>query len=385
MSKSALHSFDLSPFEAPTTSVHIRLVRRHTSRGDIVGNTTPIIEALRVIDRVAASNCTVLVTGESGTGKESMVAALHDASPRKTAPLVSVNCGAIPAELAEAELFGHSRGAFTGAHGSRKGYVAAAEGGTLFLDEVGELPPAVQVKLLRVLQQREYVPVGESRAVACDVRIVAATNRDLEKEVRAGRFREDLYFRLNVIHVQLAPLRERVADIQVLANYFFERARRVAERWPLKGFTDDCKRAMDAFHWPGNIRALENCIERAVWITDGPWITERDLFSPNVLSDTAAAAAAVRRTTPPASFENVRPGPGPARASMAPGGPRPSGFPSMLPETGIDVVEAAERYQNYLIIQALKRTAGNKNRAAQLLGLNRTTLSEMIRRRGLQL
>jgi transcriptional regulator with GAF, ATPase, and Fis domain len=175
------------------------LTLRPTSRGKIIGKSDPLQHLFGSVDRVARANCTVLVTGESGTGKETVVAALHDASPRKDAPLVTLNCGAIPEALLESELFGHAKGAFTGAHAARQGRVAAAEGGTLFLDEIGELPLGLQVKLLRLLQQKEYSMVGDSRTMRCNVRIVAATNRDLEAEVRAGRFREDLYYRLNVV------------------------------------------------------------------------------------------------------------------------------------------------------------------------------------------
>ncbi len=187
---------------------------RPTSRGKIIGQHPTIKRVLETIDRVAGSMCTVLVTGESGTGKELVVAALHDASTRRTGPMITINCGAIPVDLVESELFGHVKGAFTGAQATRRGHVARADGGTLFLDEIGELPMSAQVKLLRVLQQREYTPVGDSKAVKCDVRIVAATNRDLKAEVAAGRFREDLYFRLNVVSLRLPALRDRPGDIE---------------------------------------------------------------------------------------------------------------------------------------------------------------------------
>ena len=192
---------------APTVESSPRLTLRPTSRGKIVGRSQPLETLVGNVDRIARANCTVLVTGESGTGKEMLVAALHDASPRAGEALVTLNCGAIPEALLESELFGHEKGAFTGAHQARQGRVAAAEGGTLFLDEIGELPLGLQVKLLRLLQQKEYSPVGETRTVRCNVRIVAATNRDLEAEVRAGRFREDLYYRLAGASCTLPPLR----------------------------------------------------------------------------------------------------------------------------------------------------------------------------------
>jgi sigma-54 specific flagellar transcriptional regulator A len=323
---------------------------RPTSRGKIVGNDPRIREVLDIIDRVAPTNCTVLVTGESGTGKELFVAALHDASPRREAPLVALNCGAIPDNLVESELFGHAKGAFTGAATARRGLVAAAEGGTLFLDEVGELPMACQVKLLRLLQAREYTPVGETRPIRCNVRIVAATNRDLEREVLEGRFREDLYFRLNVIHVELPSLRDRPDDIPVLADYFLKSCAERAGREDILGFTQEALEVLARDPWVGNVRALENTVERAVLLAPGPYVGVRDL--------------------PPRFRERER----------------PSAAPSVeleLPEEGTDLAAAVEEFENRLIRQALQRTGGNKNRAAQLLRLNRTTLVEMIKRKKL--
>jgi DNA-binding NtrC family response regulator len=319
-----------------------------TSRGKIIGRHPSIRSVLGTLERVARSNCTVLVTGESGTGKELAVAALHDASVRSKKSLVAVNCGAIPENLIESELFGHARGAFTGAHTARQGWVAAAEGGTLFLDEVGELPLPMQVKILRLLQQREYSPVGDSRSVRCDIRVVAATNRDLEAEVAAGRFREDLYYRLNVVHVHLPPLRERADDIEVLSRFFLHACAERMERQDLIGFTEEALAVLKAHDWPGNIRTLENAVERAVLLCEGPVIRPDDL--------------------PP----KLR------RAAQEPRGTlRP------LPDTGIDLRLAVQEYENDMIRQALDRTRGNKNRAAQLLGLNRTTLVEMLKRKRL--
>ncbi|GEM_PF-2156548 len=421
--------------DRPSSRPAIRTLRP-TSRGKIISQDPRIREVLDTIDRVAGSTCTVLVTGESGTGKELVVAALHDASTRRKAPLVTINCGAIPSELVESELFGHAKGAFTGAQVARRGLVAAAEGGTLFLDEVGELPLHVQVKLLRLLQQREYTPVGETRTVKCDIRVVAATNRDLEAEVKAGRFREDLYYRLNVIHVELPPLRERKGDLPLLARHFFRVFAARSGRDDLKGLSDAAIRAIEAYPWPGNVRALENAIERGVLLARGPWVEPDDVFgrlARSLQRDTPAVEirpTAVqsdegdgRPTAEPASAdgsgelgallpppahkthflpaEATRHLPNQASTAEAQGassalagavsseaaGPIRRGsdprFPRVLPDSGVNLFNAIESYQNNLIRQALQRTAGNRNRAAQLLGLNRTTLVEMIRRRGL--
>jgi DNA-binding NtrC family response regulator len=340
---------ELLDFDQPTDVRPTRRTMRPTSRGKIIGRHPAMRRVLDTIERVAQSTCTVLITGESGTGKELIVAALHDASPRTSRPMVTVNCGAIPENLIESELFGHAKGAFTGAHATRHGFVAAAEGGTLFLDEVGELPLAVQVKLLRLLQQREYTPVGDSRVVKCDVRIVAATNRDLEAEVTARRFREDLFYRLNVIHIDLPALRDRGDDVEVLATHFLVSCAQRAGRTDVVAFSPDALEALRAYAWPGNVRSLENTVERAVLLAPGPEITADDL--PERIRQPASAVHRV--------------------ASAA------------LPDKGIDLRSAVEQYENRLIVQALERTGRNKNRAAQLLGLNRTTLVEMLKRKGI--
>lgn len=339
------------------------LCLRMTSRGMILGRDPSIVRILETVDRVGRSMCTVLVTGESGTGKELAVAAIHDASTRAAQPLITINCGAIPHELVESELFGHARGAFTGAETSRRGQIASAERGTLFLDEVGELPAPAQVKLLRVLQQREYTPVGDSRAVRCDVRVVAATNRDLILEVARGRFREDLFYRLNALHIKLPPLRERGADVGILAEYFYRGFVAESGRDDLHGLSGAARAAIATHPWPGNVRELENGIARAVLLAPGPYLEAEHIFG---VASTPPCGAGLDKAS-----ESLDP---PSIGSQAPGA---------LPKGGIDLASCIERYQNSLIVQALARTAGNKNQAARLLGLNRTTLVDMIRRRKL--
>jgi len=316
------------------------------SASEVVGQSQALLDVYRVIDRVSATHCTVLVTGESGTGKELVARAVHRSSPRGSGPFIAVNCGAIPENLLESELFGHARGAFTGAHANHKGYVASADGGTLFLDEIAELPLTLQVKLLRFLQTKEYTPVGDGRAHRSDVRIVAATNVDLESAVREGRMREDLYYRLNVIQVTLPPLRDRGGDVRLLAEHFLERARHNLGRTDVTGFSDAAMRVLEQYSWPGNVRELENAVERALLLCRGTSVEPRDL---------------------------------PTRILGLPVEQR--GPVTKLAEGGIDLRDAVESYENQLIRQALDATRWNKNQAAKMLGLNRTTLVEMLKRK----
>jgi transcriptional regulator with PAS, ATPase and Fis domain len=311
----------------------------------VVGMSDTLVDVYRIVDRVADTTCTILITGESGTGKEIVARAVHRVSPRGESPFVAVNCGAIPEALLESELFGHARGAFTGAHQAKPGRIAMAQGGTLFLDEIGEMPLALQVKLLRVLQSREYSPVGDNRVLKADVRIVAATNINLESAVQAGGFREDLYYRLNVIHVHVPALRERSEDIPLLFHHFLARAKEKLGRNQIMGLSRTAAQLLAEYHWPGNVRELENTIERAVLLCSGNCIEPRDLPQ-RVLGLGAEKRIAAR-----------------------------------LPDSGIDLRNAVEAFENQLIRQALDRTQWNKKQAAGLLGLNRTTLVEMLKRK----
>jgi transcriptional regulator with PAS, ATPase and Fis domain len=311
----------------------------------VIGLSESLVEVYRVIDRVADTTCNILITGESGTGKELVARAVHRASPRAPRAFVAVNCGAIPEALLESELFGHARGAFTGAHANKVGRIAMAEGGTLFLDEIGEMPMSLQVKLLRVLQAREYSPVGDNRTLKADVRIVAATNVNLENAVQGGTFREDLYYRLNVIHLTVPALRERPEDVPLLVQHFLKKAKERVGRTNIEGISRAAAQILADYQWPGNVRELENTVERAVLLCQGSMIEPKDL--PQRL----CGLGVEKRMSP------------------------------RLPDAGLDLRNAVESFENQLIRQALERTKWNKKQAASLLGLNRTTLVEMLKRK----
>jgi transcriptional regulator with PAS, ATPase and Fis domain len=311
----------------------------------VIGLSDSLVEVYRVIDRVADTTCTILITGESGTGKELVARAVHRKSPRNSKAFVAVNCGAIPEALLESELFGHARGAFTGAHANKVGRIALADGGTLFLDEIGEMPMSLQVKLLRVLQAREYSPVGDNRTLKADVRIVAATNVNLEQAVQAGTFREDLYYRLNVIHLTVPALRERPEDVPLLVQHFLKKAKERVGRTTIGGVSRAAAQILADYQWPGNVRELENTVERAVLLCQGVLIEPKDL--PQRL----CGLGVEKRMSP------------------------------RLPDLGLDLRNAVESFENQLIRQALERTKWNKKQAASLLGLNRTTLVEMLKRK----
>jgi DNA-binding NtrC family response regulator len=276
-----------------------REVQRATGDRPIVATSEAMIEVLELMERAAGFKSTVLVTGESGTGKEVLARAIHAQSPRRNDPFVAVNCGAIPETLLESELFGHAKGAFTGADRARRGLVVEADGGTLFLDEIGEMPTSLQVKLLRVLQEEEVRPLGEAKPRMVDVRVIAATARKLEVEVAAGRFREDLYYRLNVVQLEVPPLRERPRDVPLLADHFIAHFRATLGK-PVRAISDEALERLVAYRWPGNVRELENVIERAVILTEGDTITLRELPQNVVVAD------AVEGATPDLSLKRAR-------------------------------------------------------------------------------
>jgi two-component system response regulator PilR (NtrC family) len=278
-------AFEKRALLAENEALRARVDRDHPR--DLLGRSEAMRRIEDLVHRVAPSRTTILITGESGTGKERIARAIHETSERRDKPFLVVNCGAIPEMLIESELFGHDRGAFTGATSRHLGLFREADGGTVLLDEVGELPTAMQVKLLRVLQEKKVRSVGSSSEVAIDVRVLAATNRNVEEMVKAGTFRQDLYYRLNVIRIEVPPLRERKSDVAALAEYFL--ARCAAEhKKELRGFTADALRALDVYDYPGNVRELENVIERAVALVSGPVIGLGDL--PHEISGAAAQA-----------------------------------------------------------------------------------------------
>ncbi|MCE9667375.1 sigma-54 dependent transcriptional regulator [Myxococcus stipitatus] len=326
-----------------------------TARGHILGESAALQAVLKQVARLAPVDTTVLISGESGTGKELIARELHARSPRAALPFVAVNCGAIPGGLIESELFGHAKGAFTDARSAKRGLFAEADGGTLFLDEVGELPLPAQVKLLRVLQEGEIRPVGESRVEKVDVRVVAATLRDLGRLVEKGEFREDLYYRLNVVNVRMPPLRERREDVSLLARAFLHRFNKELNREPpVEGLTADAEALMAAYAWPGNVRELENAMERAVLLADGPHILPANLP------------------------ERLWAAPAPGSAATGPGG-------SAVPQAGTDLSlkRAIRDLEESYIRAALRRTKGNRTRAAEVLDISHRALLYKIKEYGI--
>ena len=257
------------------TELRARL-KDHLNFDNIVGSSPAMQEVFNVIEQVAPTRASVLITGESGTGKELVAQAIHENGPRAKAPFIKLHCAALAETILESELFGHEKGSFTGAVGRREGRFKQADGGTLFLDEIGEISPAIQVKLLRFLQERAFERVGGNETIKVDVRVIAATNRDLPTEVAAGKFREDLYYRLNVVNIDMPPLRARPSDLLPLAAHFLERFAKENGKH-IDGFADDAMERITAYRWPGNVRELENVIERAVVLCDGPKLTAKHL------------------------------------------------------------------------------------------------------------
>ncbi len=344
------------------------------------GPDSPLIDLIRACSRIAGSDATVLVTGETGTGKEVFARLIHERSRRAGRPLVPVNCGAIPEALLESELFGHVKGAFTGASASRRGRIAAAEGGTLFLDEIGELPVSLQVKLLRVLQERCYEPVGSAESVPANFRLIVATNRDLGAEVAAGRFRRDLYYRLLVCPIEVPPLRARRGDVAPMFSHFWN------ARGDSRPVDPTVLRVLEAYEWPGNVRELENLVERLSVCTEGAAIRVSDLpMHVRPPACTAVTESEPERLSAPPSEPSDCPAPRPVFRVVE---DAPAAVPPLatlqaiaLDDNPMDLPAMLRQLEQAYIDAALARTQGNKKAAADLLGLQRTTLVEKLRRR----
>ena len=315
----------------------------------IIGESEPIKKVFALIGKVCDTNSTVLIQGESGTGKELIAKALHYNGNRAKGPFIPVNCGAIPAELLESELLGHEKGAFTHAIRTRQGRFELADGGTLFLDEIAEMSPVLQVKILRVLQERQFERVGGTKTIKSDFRVIAATNRNLADEVKNGRFREDLYYRLTVLPVSAPSLRERFNDISLLADYFVKKFNQSKER-SIRGIDPEVISAFLNYSWPGNVRELENVIERMVILAEGEMLTVADL---------------------PERFVN---------GASLPG----AGDIQEIPDQGFYLSEMVGNFEKKIIIQAMKQTGWVKNQAAKLINVNRTTLLEKMKRFGIK-
>ncbi len=363
--KSGAFDFITKPFDLEAVAVVVRkaaeflrlrqenhllrkAVRDQYRLEQLVGASEPIQQVMEFVRKVADSDSTVMIQGESGTGKELVARMLHFNSLRKDRPLVPVNCGAIPENLLESELFGHEKGAFTGATHARMGRFELANGGTIFLDEIGEMSLPLQVKLLRVLQEREFERVGGNRTIHVDVRIVAATNQDVETLVEEKRFRKDLFYRLNVIPIVIPPLRERRSDIPLLIDHFLARFNR-AKHTEIAGLVPDALHLLTEYDWPGNIRELENMIERLVVLKKRGVLSIEDL--PEKIC---------RRSPVPEVKEQF----------------------FRFNEDGINLSREVEQYEKHLIMEALRKANGVTSRAAQLLHLNRTTLVEKLKRKG---
>ncbi|KAF1685595.1 Fis family transcriptional regulator [Pseudoxanthomonas broegbernensis] len=392
-----LHEAGVWPLESPIRHVQLEACLRRASLKRLdaeqqagtlgqdsgpTGNSAAVQRLRRMIGQVAPFDTTVLVLGESGTGKEVAARAIHQQSPRRDGPFVAINCGAIPPDLLESELFGHEKGAFTGALSARKGRFEMAEGGTLLLDEIGDMSLPMQVKLLRVLQERSFERVGGNQTIKCNVRVIAATHRDLEDRIAEEHFREDLFYRLNVFPIEMPPLRERREDLPVLVATIAEQLARTG-RGEVR-FTDNALAALAGYAWPGNVRELTNLVERLAVLNPGGLVRLEDLparYRAHVPAGTepvlaqAAAPVSAPAATPTASTA--------AAPSATPAAADTAVLPASLPEDGLDLREHMAQVELQLIREALERTQGVVAHAAQLLGLRRTTLVEKLRKYGI--
>ena len=319
-------------------------IKKQYSFEHIIGQSPPIIDLLKIVKKVSQTDATILIQGESGTGKELIAKAVHFNSERAKKPFIPIHCGAVPKELLESELFGHIQGAFTGAYKDRMGKFQAAQGGTIFLDEISTMPLSLQVKLLRILQERQFEPVGSNQTIDCDVRIISAAGSNLEKEVREKKFREDLFYRLNVIPLHVPPLRERVKDIPLLLKCFISEMNK-KNKYKITKISANAVSSLLSYRWPGNIRELENLVERLCVLKGEGTIELEDL-----------PLKYKKNTLPPLNSFHI-------------------------PDEGMDFKGTVHQFENNLIVNALEKTKWNKNQAARLLKMNRTTLIEKMKTR----
>lgn len=360
--------FEHAAMSEEVSALRLELGKSAADREKIVGSSRPMLEVYKLIGKVAGSDATVLITGESGTGKELVAEALHRASKRNPHPLVKVSCAALPETLLETELFGHEKGSFTGAMTMRKGRFESANKGTIFLDEIGEMTLGTQTKLLRILQEHEFERIGSNTPIKVDIRVIAATNRDLADEVDAGRFREDLYYRLNVIHIHMPPLRDRMEDIPQLVEHFLAKYRAKPDAIPTPISEEAVARLME-HDWPGNVRELENAVERAVVLSRGNTIMPEHL--PLAAAPTSAGGRARSRRAAEKNGEGADAEE--AAANGSGNGEHPNGAFKV----------AVESLEKKLIAEALERHHGNRSKAAEELGIYRRLLYAKMREYGL--
>src|SRR5687767_6123557 len=383
--------FEHADMSNEVSALRLELGKSAADSERIVGNSRTMMEVFKLIGKVASSDATVLITGESGTGKELVAEALHRASKRNPHPMVKVSCAALPETLLETELFGHEKGSFTGAMTMRKGRFETANKGTIFLDEIGEMTPATQTKLLRILQEREFERIGSNVPIKIDIRVITATNRDLAEEVDKGRFREDLYYRLNVIHIDMPPLRERKDDIPLLVEHFLVKFRHNPGAIPTTISEDALTRLVD-YDWPGNVRELENAIERAVVLSRGNPITSEHLPFANRREAKDRKALAERRSRldqDEASLDGRREdldADEAAASAVASGNGTGTGTGTGNGDgtaAGGSFKERVESLERELIKEALDRAGGNRTKAAEELGIYRRLLYAKIKEYGL--
>jgi len=341
-------------------------IKLDTNSFNIIGESPEIRAVFDIVGRAAASQSTVMIYGESGTGKELIARALHLNSPRKSKPFIAVNCAAIPHDLLESELFGYEKGAFTGAVNARIGRIELANQGTIFFDEIGDMPPALQVKLLRVLAEREIDRIGSVKSTPVDIRVITATHQNLEAAIEEGRFREDLYYRLNIIPLALPPLRDRKTDIPLLVSHFLNQFNGTGRS---KTINEEAMNILENYSWPGNIRELANFVERMVVLSIGSTITSRDL------PDKVLGEVPKEKWTP--LEKDSEPTGNPTQILQQ---SLRQSFHVGIPDEGINLKKLVEGFEKELLIEALEKTGWVKNKAAILLSLNRTTLVEKLKK-----